>query len=82
MLPADFVLLLEFAQNDITLPVGKDFVPQANNLPPLRQRYITIKHTVNSLLFKQWGDGTTALLDTEKAKQMKGIHFSAQNQAD
>ena len=74
MLPADFVLLLEFAQNGITLPVGKDFVPQANNLP--------LKHTVNSLLFKQWGDGTMALLDTEKAKQMKGIHFSAQNQAD
>ena len=60
----------------------KDFVSQATNLPPLRQRYLTFKHTVNSLLFKQWGDGTMALLDTEKAKQIKGIHFSAQHQAD
>ncbi len=60
--------MLEFAQNGITPPVGIDFVPQADNLPPLRQRYITLKHTVNSLLFKQWGDGTMALLDTEKAK--------------
>ena len=31
MLPADFVLLLEFAQNGITPPVGNDFVPQSNN---------------------------------------------------
>ena len=82
MLPADFALLLEFAQNGITPPVGTDFVPQADNLPPLRQRYITLKHTVNSLLFKQWGDGTMALLDTEKARQIQGIHFSAQHQAD
>jgi hypothetical protein len=82
MLPADFVLLLEFAQNDITPPVGTDFVPQADNLPPLRQRYITLKHFVNSLLSKQWGDGTMALLETEKTKQIQGIHFSAQHQAD
>ena len=82
MSPADFALLLEFAQNGITPPVGSDFVPQADNLPPLRQRYTTLKHTVNSLLFKQWGDGTMALLDTEKARQIQGIHFSAQHQAD
>ncbi len=82
MLPADFALLLEFAPNRITPPVGTDFVPQADNLPPLRQRYITLKHTVNSLLFKKWGDGTMALLDTERAKQIQGIHFSAQHQAD
>lgn len=82
MLPADFRLLLEFAQSGITPLVGQDFVPQATNLPPLRQRYLTLKHTVNSLLFKQWGDGTMALLDTNKAKQIRGIHFSAQHQAD
>ena len=82
MSPADFVLLLEFAQNGVTPPVGTDFVPQADNLPPLRQRYITLKHTVNSLLFKQWGDDTMALLDTEKAKKIQGIHFSAKHQAD
>ena len=45
--------------------------------PSRRDRfYITLKHTVNSLLFKQWGDGTMALLDTEKAKKIQGIHFS------
>ena len=87
MLPADFVLLLEFAQNGIrlrtTVRVRSEWHnPQANNLPPLRQRYITLKHTVNSLLIKQWGDGTMALLDTEKAKQIQGIHFFAQHQAD
>ena len=82
MSPIDFGLLLDFAQNGITPPIGADFVPQADNLPPLRQRYITLKHTVNSLLFKQWGDGTMALLNTEQAKMIPGIHFSAQHQAD
>jgi hypothetical protein len=33
MLPADFRLLLEFAQSGITPLVGQDFVPQATNLP-------------------------------------------------
>ena len=81
MLP-DFELLLEFARNGITPPVGADFVPQASNLPPLRQRYMTLKHTVNSLLFKQWGDGTMALLPTNEAQKIIGAHFSPQHQAD
>ncbi len=79
---SDFQLLLEFASNGIAPPVGADFVPQASNLPPLRQRYMTLKHTVNSLLYKQWGDGTMALLPTEQAQQIIGVHFSPQHQAD
>jgi len=47
MMLSDFQLLLEFASNGITPPVGTDFVPQASNLPPLRQRYI--RSTVFSL---------------------------------
>ena len=66
MLLSDFHLLSQFAQHGITPPVGTDFTPQ-NVLPPLRSRYLTLKHTVNSLLFKQWGDGTMALLTTDQA---------------
>ena len=62
--------------------VEADFVLQASNLPPLRQRYMTLKHTVNSLLFKQWGDGTMALLKTDEAQKIIGAHFSPQHQAD
>jgi len=82
MMFPDFKLLLEFARNGITSPVGADFVPQASNLPPLRQRYMTLKHTVNSLLFQQWDDGTMALLPTNKAQKFVGAHFSQQHQAD
>lgn len=81
MLLSDFHLLSQFAQHGITPPVGTDFTPQ-NVLPPLRSRYLTLKHTVNSLLFKQWGDGTMALLTTDQALQIEGAHFSAQHQAD
>jgi hypothetical protein len=82
MLFSDFKLLSEFTHNGITPPVGADFIPQTRNLPPLRQGYMTLKHTVNSLLFKQWGDGTMALLKTDEAQKIEGAHFSLQHQAD
>jgi len=43
---------------------------------------MTLKHTVNSLPFKQWGDGTMALFRTDEAQKIVGAHFSPQHQAD
>ena len=82
MLLSDFHTLCKFATDGITPPVGYDFIPQATNHPPLRKRYETLKHTINFLLFKQWGDGTMALLPTKRAKLIEGLHFSAQHHAD
>jgi leucyl-tRNA synthetase len=39
MLQSDFVTLTEFARNGITPPVAPNFVPESDNIPPLRERY-------------------------------------------
>jgi hypothetical protein len=62
MLHSDFMILMDFAANGITPLFAADFVPQASNPPPLRKRYLTLKHTVNCLLYKQHVDGTVLLL--------------------
>ena len=82
MLLSDFHLLLDFATNGITPIVAADFVPEKVHIPPLRARYVTLKHTINHLLFEQWGKGTMIMMDTEQAKTVDGLHFSPQHHAD
>jgi len=82
MLQSDFQLLLDFAANGITPLLADDFVPQSTNKPPLRARYLTLKHTVNCLLYKQHTDGTVLLFRTKDVEGMKDVHFSPQHQAD
>jgi len=82
MLHADFMILMDFAANGITPLFADDFVPQSSNPPPLRARYLTLKHTVNFLLYKQHQDGTVLLLSKPNAETIPGIHLSPQHQAD
>jgi len=82
MLLSDFHLLVDFATNGITPIVAEDFLPESINIPPLRARYVTLKHTINSLLFEQWGKGTMIIMETEQAKSINGVHFSPQHHAD
>ena len=82
MLQSDFVTLTEFARHGITPPAAPDFVPQSVNIPPLRERYLKVKHTVNYLLYQQYLAKTMIILDTDVAKTIPGIHFSPQHQAD
>jgi len=82
MASSDFSLLLEFAQHGITPIYSTEFVPESTNLPPLRARYVTLKHTINKLLFKQYLDGTMIMLPTVTAKTIPGMHFSPQHHAD
>ena len=82
MLLSDFHLLLDFATNGITPIVAADFVPENVHIPPLRARYVTLKHTINHLLFEQWGKGTMIMMETEQAKTVDGVHFSPQHHAD
>jgi hypothetical protein len=82
MLLSDFHLLLDFATNGITPIVAEDFVPERINIPPLRARYVTLKHTINSLLFEQCGKGTMIIMETEQAKAVDGVHFNPQHHAD
>ena len=77
MLLSDFRLLLDFATNGITPIVAKKV-----HIPPLRARYVTLKHTIDHLLFEQWGKGTMITMDTEQAKTVDGVHFSPQHHAD
>ena len=81
MLHSDFMILMDFAANGITPIVAEDFVP-SNNPPPLRARYLTLKHTINCLLYKQHTEQTVLLLRTSDAASIPGIHFSPQHQAD
>jgi len=62
--------------------VAEDFVPERINIPPLRARYVTLKHTINHLLFEQWDKGTMIITETEQAKTVDGVHFSPQHHAD
>ena len=80
--PNDIAILLDFATNGITPPVAPSFRPQADNVPPLRDRYITLQHPINRLLYKQYTDGTMILLLLAVAQQIPGIHFSPQHHAD
>ena len=82
MLRSDFLLLLEFAANGITPLLAEDFKAQAANEPPLRARYLTLKHTVNCLLYKQHTEGTVLFLPTDLAKTIPDIHLSPQHHAD
>jgi len=79
---SDFMLLLEFARNGITPIYSPTFSPESVNIPPLRDRYIKLKHTINKLLYKQYLDGTMIMLPTMVAKTIPGIHFSPQHHAD
>lgn len=81
MLQSDFRILLDFAANGITPMVAQDFVPSGTP-PPLRARYLTLKHTVNFLLYKQHTEQTVLLLRTSDAATIPNIHFSPQHQAD
>jgi hypothetical protein len=82
MLHSDFMILMDFAANGITPLFADDFVPQSSNQPPLRARYLNLKHTVNFLLYKQHVDGTVLLLSKANAEAIPGIHLSPQHQAD
>lgn len=82
MLHSDFMILMDFAANGITPLIAEDFQPQSTNKPPLRARYLTLKHTVNFLLYKQHTEGTVLLLKTPDSDKIKDIHYSPQHQAD
>lgn len=82
MLQADFVTLTEFARFGITPLVASDFVPNSTLIPPLRERYLKVKHTVNYLLYQQYLARTMIMLDTKIARTIPNIHFSPQHQAD
>jgi hypothetical protein len=82
MLNSDFVTLTEFARYGITPPAAPDFVPESVNIPPLRERYLKVRHTVNYLLYQQYLAKTMIILDTNVARTIPGIHFSPQHQAD
>jgi hypothetical protein len=73
---SDFLLLLDFAENGITPIIGYDFVPEATNIPPLRARYEKAVHTVNSLLFDKFKNGTMLIMKTVQAQTIPGVHFS------
>ena len=78
----DIAILLDFAANGITPPVAPSFQPQTINVPPLRDRYLTLQHPINRLLYKQYTDGTMIMLMLQLAQQIPGIHFSPQHHAD
>jgi len=65
-----------FAENGITPIIGYDFVPEATNIPPLRARYEKAVHTVNSLLFDKFKNGTMLIMKTVQAQTIPGVHFS------
>lgn len=50
----DIELLKEFAQHGITPPVSPNFQPESINIPPLRNRYVKLLHTIDKLLYKQY----------------------------
>ena len=81
MLHSDFMILMDFAPNEITPIVAEDFM-QSNSPPPLRARYLTLKHTINCLLYKQHTEQMVLLLITSDAASIPGMHFSLQHQAD
>ena len=81
MLHSDFMILMDFAPNEITPIVAEDFM-QSNSPPPLRARYLTLKHTINCLLYKQHTEQMVLLLRTSDAASIPGLHFSLQHQAD
>ena len=62
MLHSDFLIILDFAAHGITPILADDFKAQAQNEPPLRARYLTLKHTVNCLLYKQHVEGTVLFI--------------------
>lgn len=78
----DIAILLDFAANGITPPVAPSFQPQTINVPPLRDRYLTLQHPINRLLYKQYTNGTMIMLMLQLAQQIPGIHFSPQHHAD
>ena len=82
MLATDFILLLECGKTGVTPILPEDFQPESKKVPPLRARYITLKHTINSLLFEQWEKSTMILMTTAEAMRIEGAHFSPQHQAD
>ena len=82
MLASDFNLLLEFGRTGVTPILPIDFKPENKLIPPLRARYTTLKHTINSLLFEQWEKNTMILMTTAEARGIEGAHFSPQHQAD
>jgi hypothetical protein len=82
MLASDFDLLLEFGRTGVTPILPNDFKPENKMIPPLRARYTTLKHTINSLLFEQWEKNTMILMTTAEAMRIDGAHFSPQHQAD
>jgi len=67
--------LTEFARYGITPPAAPDFVPESVNIPPLRERYLKVKHTVSYLLYQQYLAKTMIILDTDVARTILGIHF-------
>jgi hypothetical protein len=82
MTQSDFLLLLNFAENGITPIIGYNFVPEATNIPPLRTRYEKVVHTVNSLLFDKFNDGTMLIMKTVQTQTISGVHFSPQHHAE
>jgi len=78
----DIVILKEFADIGITPPVSTNFKPESLNLPPLRDRYIKLHHTIDKLLYKQYMDGTMILLQLKEAQRISGLHISPQHHAD
>ena len=78
----DIVILREFAEFGITPPVSSKFNLESINLPPLRDRYIKLHHTIDKLLYKQYMDGTMILLQLAEAQRISGLHISPQHHAD
>jgi hypothetical protein len=78
----DINLLKEFAEFGITPPVSPKFKPESINLPPLRDRYIKLHHTIDKLLYKQFMDGTMIFLKLEEAQKISELHISPQHHAD
>ena len=82
MLQSDFVILTDFARHGITPLYAPDFVPNSDHVPPLRDRYIKVKHTVNYLLYQQYLANTMIMLDTDLALTIPGLHLNPQHHAD
>jgi len=57
-------------------------VLQSTNRQSLRTLHLTLKHTVNFLLYKQHTEGTVLLFRTQDVDEMKDVHNSPQHQAD
>ena len=70
----DIHILIDFAVNGITSPTSPPFKAELRDVAPLRDRYIKLHHTINTLLYKLYQDGTIVFLNENEAKSIPGIH--------